>query len=253
MPKLILPSCYFFSLMVAFSCSCEKVEESKDLKDLVLGSFDRYNKKTLNDYDSCFFVNTLKQGDLKNAGGSLLREIYGVEILSYTISSIDFSFAMMKSKNEVNWTFFGAFENYMLSHSNRNDSANLVIVKNDNLNLVVNKFFTSTLVSSDSISLKVFLHELYYENYKGLYRPIFDEDVRVTNLSEYLTKDQIDVLGDSDNLIVFKDSVFGLTIFKWTVKGKLIEISQFIFPFGKYKFLGGSDVPPAFRGCDNLD
>jgi hypothetical protein len=118
---------------------------------------------------------------------------------------------------------------------------------------VVNKFFTSTSVSSDSVSLKVFLHELYYENYKGLYRPMFDEDVRVINLSEYLTKDQIDVLGNSDNLIVFKDSVFGLTIFKWTVKGKVIEISQFVFPFGKYKFLGGSDVPPAFRDCDNLD
>ena len=74
----------------------------------------------------------------------------------------------------------------------------------------------------------------------------------MSNLSEYLTREQIDLLGEGDDLIVFKDNFLGLAIFKWIVVDEKVVIKQFVFPFGKYKFLG-LDVPPAFRDCDHLD
>jgi hypothetical protein len=252
--KRILLHCLWFIALIYIPSSCSLTNESsqQDFDGLVVSSFNRYNQNALSKYDSCFVVNSVKR-ELSQMGGSMLHRLYGVEILSYTVPSTGFSFAMVRRTTDTSWTFFGAFEHYRLSHWNQADSAKLIALENDNLNAVVNKLFTVKLVQSDTFSLKTFLHELYYENHRGLYRPIFDEDVRIPNLSEYLTKEQIDILGEDDDLIVFEDEILGLAIFKCGVANDKIVIKQFVFPFGKYKFLGFLDVPPAFRDCDYLD
>lgn len=253
MKRIALDSLLLITLIYLSSgCSLTNESSQQDFDRLVVNSFSRYNQNALSQYDSCFVVNSIKR-ELSQMGGGLLRRLYGVEILSYTVPSTNFSFAMVRQTDETDWMFFGEFEYYILSHSNQADSAKLIAVENENLNAVVNKLFTQRSVSSDTFSLKIFLHELYYENHKGLYRPIFDEDVRIWNLREYLTKEQIDLLGEGDDLIIFKDNFLGLVIFKWAIVDNKIVIKQFVFPFGKYKFLSGLDVPPPFRDCDHLD
>ncbi len=252
--RRILLNNLLFTALIYLSSGCSFTNESsqQDFDSLVVNSFSRYNQNALSQYDSCFVVNSIKR-ELSQMGGGLLHRLYGLEILSYTVPYTNFSFAMVRPTDETDWMFFGAFEYYILSHSNQADSAKLIAIENDNLNVLVNKLFTPGSVLSDTFSLKIFLHELYYENHNGLYRPIFDEDVRIPNLTEYLTKEQIGLLGEGDDLIVFKDDFWGLAIFKRAVTDNKIVIKQFVFPFGKYKFLSGLDVPPPFRDCDHLD
>lgn len=101
----------FTALICSFSsCSVRNENFQSDFNRLIVTSFNQYNQHALSSYDSCFVVNSI-ENDVRDMGGGLMRTLYGVEILSYSVPSTDFSFAMVRRKNEAEWTFLVLLKN----------------------------------------------------------------------------------------------------------------------------------------------